>query len=57
MLKHQVLPFLEDCRGAVPEERVLEHDNVMFEQQLLLAQHVDVLFRVLLVQVVHGDAL
>ena len=52
VLEDQVLPLLDEGRRAVPEERVLADDDVVGEQQILLAPDVDVEVRVGLVEVV-----
>ena len=56
VFQHQVLPFLEDGRRAVPVKGVLEDDEVVFGEQLLLALDVDEEVGIGLVQIVEGDA-
>ena len=56
MLEHEVLPLLEQRRRAVPEERVLEDDHVVLDEQRLLARHVDVEVGIGLVEIVQGQA-
>ena len=57
VLQHEILPLFQQWRRAVPEERVLENDNVVGQQERLLARHVNVEGGVLLVEVVERDAL
>ena len=54
MLQHQVLPFLQDRRRAVPEDRVLKDDYVMVGEKLLLPLHIDIELGILLVEIVKG---
>jgi hypothetical protein len=55
VLQHEVLPLLEDRRRAVPVERELEDDDVVPDEELLFAPHVEVEARILLVQVVERE--
>src|SRR5687768_5553379 len=57
VLEHEVLPLLEDRWDRVPVERVLEHDDVVLEQQLLLEPDVDSQRRIFLVEVADRDAI
>ena len=52
MLQHQVHPLLQDRRRAVPEEGVLQDDDIVTHEQLLLALDVDVEVRISLVKIV-----
>ena len=57
MLEDEVLPLLQQRRRAVPEEGVLENDDVVGDEQRLLARHVDVEIGICLVEVVDGETL
>ena len=54
VLQHQILPFLEQRGCAVPVERMLHHDDLVTDEQLLLTGDVDIEVRVALVQIVDG---
>ena len=54
MFENQVLPLLQQGRGALPIERVLKDDDVVGEQSLLFTGHIDVEVGVLLVEIAEG---
>ena len=57
IFQHQVHPLLHDGGAGVPVEGVLEDDEIVLCQQCLLALHVYIHVRVLLIEVVQGDPL
>ena len=57
MLKHEIEPFLDDGRGGIPVEGVLQDDEVVFKQQGLFAVDIDQEIGIGGVEVVNGDAL
>src|SRR4029077_21225607 len=40
ILQHQVFPLLQERRAAIPVKRMLKNDDIVAQQQLLLAVHV-----------------
>ena len=55
ILKDEVLPLLQERRATVPVKRVLENDDIMTQQQLLLAFHMDIKVRIFFVEIVNCD--
>src|SRR5205814_2793603 len=56
VFEHEIEPLLQERRAAIPEKRVLEHDDLVREQLLLLEVHVDLEIGIGLVKVVKRDA-
>jgi hypothetical protein len=57
VLEHQVLPFLENRRGRIPEQRKHEDDDVVLAQPALFTVDIDAVIRVLGIQVDDGNGL
>ena len=51
VFENEVLPFLENRRRRIPEQRELQHDDVVIEQSLLFSLDVDVEARIVLVKI------
>ena len=47
--------MFQERRATVPVKGVLEHDDIMTQQQLLLAFHMDIKVRIFFVEIVYRD--
>ena len=56
MFQDQVLPLLQNSRRTIPEERMMEDDDVVLLSERLFPSHVDVKLGIRLIQIVYGDA-
>ncbi len=51
VLQHEILPLLQGGWRAIPEERMLQHHQLVRRKQSLFAGKVDIEFRIDLVEV------
>ncbi len=57
VLQYQILPFLDERWRGIPEQRKLEQNDIMVQQALLLYRDVDVVARIIRIQIYKGDAI
>ena len=57
VLEHEIQPLFQQRWTAVPIERVLEHDDVVFQKQSLFLRHVYVEVGVMLIEIAEGEGI